>query len=88
MKMDPENLDASLVGLFQVSNGDICGTSAQIGLIIENRGLSPITSGSFSWQIGTGNLTTVNYSSTQLIGVGNRDTVFVFIVITELTTVN
>ena len=79
MKMDPENLDASLVGLFQVSNGDICGTSAQIGLIIENRGLSPITSGSFSWQIGTGNLTTVNYSSTQLIGVGSRDTVFVFI---------
>ncbi|MFY7668876.1 MAG: T9SS type A sorting domain-containing protein, partial [Crocinitomicaceae bacterium] len=79
VKMDPENLDAALVGLFQVSNGDICGTSAQIGLIIENRGLSPITSGSFSWQIGTGNLTTVNYSSTQLIGVGNRDTVFVFI---------
>lgn len=79
MKMDPENLDASLVGLFQVSNGDICGTSAQIGLIIENRGLSTITSGSFSWQIGAGNLTTVNYTSTQLIGVGSRDTIFVFV---------
>ena len=79
IKMDPENIDASLTGLFQVSNGDICGTSAQIGIIIENRGITPITSGSFSWQIGAGNLTTVNYTSNQLISVGNRDTIFVFV---------
>ncbi len=79
MKMDPENLDAALVGLFQVANGDICGTSAQIGLIVENRGTAPITSGSFSWQIGTGNLTTVDYSSSQLTSIGNRDTLFVFV---------
>jgi hypothetical protein len=79
IKMDPENIDASLTGLFQVSNGDICGTSAQIGIIIENRGITQITSGSFSWQIGTGNLTTVNYTSNQLISVGNRDTIFVFV---------
>lgn len=79
VKMDPENLDAGLVGLFQVANGDVCGTSAQIGIIVENRGTSPITSGSFSWQIGTGNSTTVNYSSTQLNNVGSRDTLFVFV---------
>jgi hypothetical protein len=79
VKMDPENLDAALVGLFQVANGDVCGTSAQIGIIVENRGTSPITSGSFSWQIGTGNATTVNYSSIQLNNVGSRDTLFVFV---------
>jgi hypothetical protein len=79
VKMDPENLDAALVGFFQVANGDVCGTSAQIGIIVENRGITPITSGSFSWQIGTGNLTTVNYTSNQLISVGNRDTIFVFV---------
>jgi hypothetical protein len=79
IKMDPENLDAALVGLFQVANGDVCGTSAQIGVIVENRGTTPITSGSFSWQIGTGNATNVNYSSTQLISVGSRDTIFVFV---------
>ena len=77
--MDPENLDAALVGLFQVANGDVCGTSAQIGIVIENRGTSPITSGSFSWQIGTGNATTVNYSSILLNNVGSRDTLFVFV---------
>ena len=79
VKMDPENLDGALVGLFQVSNGDVCGTSAQIGIIIENRGLTPITSGTFNWQIGTGNPTSVNYSSAQLNSVGNRDTIFVFV---------
>jgi hypothetical protein len=79
IKMDAENLDASVAGLFQVANGDICGTSAQIGIIIENRGITPITSGSFSWQIGTGNATNVNYSSTQLISLGSRDTIFVFV---------
>jgi hypothetical protein len=79
IKMDPQNLDAALVGLFQVANGDICGTSAQIGLIVENRGTTPINSGSFSWQIGSGNVTNVNYSSTQLNSVGSRDTIFVFV---------
>jgi hypothetical protein len=79
IKMDPENIDAALIGLFQVSNGDICGTSAQIGVIIENRGTTPITSGTFNWQIGTGNPTSVNYSSAQLNSVGNRDTIFVFV---------
>ena len=79
IKMDAENLDAALVGLFQVTNGDICGTSAQIGVIVENRGTTPITSGIFSWQIGTGNATNVNYSSSQLNSVGSRDTIFVFV---------
>lgn len=79
MKMDAENLDAALIGLFQVDSGDICGTSAQIGIIIENRGTTPITSGSCSWQIGTGNATNVNYSTNQLIFVGSRDTIFVFV---------
>lgn len=79
MKMDAENLDAALTGLFQVDSGDICGTSAQIGIIIENRGTTPITSGSCSWQIGTGNATNVNYSTNQLISVGSRDTIFVFV---------
>ena len=79
IKMDPENLDAALVGIFQVANGDICGTSAQIGVIVENRGSTPIATGSFSWQIGTGNTTNVNYSSTQLNSVGSRDTIFVFV---------
>jgi hypothetical protein len=79
IKMDPEILDANLVGLFQVANGAICGTSAQLGIIIENRGQTPILSGSYTWQIGSGNPTTVNYTSNQLSGIGSRDTLFVFV---------
>ena len=79
MKMDPENSDAALVELFQVANGDICGTSAQVGIIIENRGITPLNTGTCSWQIGSGNTTTFNFTTNQLISIGNRDTIYVFV---------
>jgi len=78
IKMNPYNLDAALVELFQVSNGEICGTTAQIGVVIENRGTTPITSGEISFGV-SGNSTLVSYASNQLNSIGNRDTIFVFV---------
>ena len=77
IRMNPDVLDASIVNAFVPGNGIACGTSSQIGVIIEQTGSTSITSGSLTWQVGSGAVTSVNYSSTQLTGIGTTDTVFV-----------
>lgn len=77
IKFNPDAKDASIAGIFQVSAGNACGSSTQIGVIIENRGTTAITSGTINWQVGSGALTNVNYTSNQLTAVGSLDTVFV-----------
>lgn len=79
VKMDPDATDASIVGVYQVVPGQICGSSVQLGVIVQNNGTNPISSGSFTWQIGTGSTTTVNYNSTQLNSVGSTDTIIITI---------
>lgn len=77
IRFNPDAKDASVAGIFQVTSGNACGSSTQIGVVIENRGTTAITSGTINWQVGSGALTNVNYTSNQLTAVGSLDTVFV-----------
>ncbi len=77
IKFNPDAKDAAISGIFQVTAGNACGSSTQIGVIVENRGTTAITSGTINWQVGSGALTNVNYTSNQLTAVGSLDTVFV-----------
>jgi hypothetical protein len=77
IRMNPEASDAMIVAVYPVNVAAICGSTAQVGVVIENRGTNPITTGSFSWQVGAGAVTNVNYSSNQLTSVGAKDTIFI-----------
>ncbi len=77
IKFNPDVKDATIAGIFQVISGNVCGSSTQLGVIVENRGTTAITSGVIQWQIGSGALTNVNYTSNQLTAVGSTDTVYV-----------
>ena len=77
IRMNPDVLDASIANAFVPGTGTGCGSSTQIGVIVEQTGSTNITSGVISWQVGSGTISTVNYTSTQLNGVGTTDTIFV-----------
>ena len=77
VRMNPDAKDATIAGIFQVTPGNICGASAQLGVIVQNVGTTAITSGVIQWQVGSGALTNVNYTSTQLNTLNATDTVFI-----------
>lgn len=77
IRMNPDVLDASVVNAFVPGTGTACGSSSQIGVIVEQTGSTSITSGSITWQVGSGAVSIVSYTSTQLNGVGTTDTIFV-----------
>lgn len=77
IRMNPDVLDASIANAFVPGTGSACGTSTQIGVIVEQTGTTSITSGVITWQVGSGAVSTVNYTSTQLTSVGATDTIFV-----------
>lgn len=77
IKFNPDVNDATISEIFQVISGNVCGASTQLGVVVENRGTTAITSGVIQWQVGTGALTNVNYTSNQLNSLGATDTVFV-----------
>ena len=79
IKMDPDATDVSVIGAFPLNPASLCGSSAQIGVIVQNNGTNPTTSGAFTWQVGNGAATAVNYSSNQLNSVGAIDTVIITI---------
>ncbi len=79
IRMNPDVLDASIANAFVPGTGTACGTSTQIGVIVEQTGTTSITSGVITWQVGSGAVSTVNYTSSQLNGVGTTDTIFVTI---------
>ena len=79
IKFNPDVKDATISGIFQALQGNVCGSSTQLGVIIENRGTSAITSGIIQWQVGTGSFTNVSYTSNQLNTIGALDTVFVIV---------
>jgi hypothetical protein len=77
IRMNPDAKDASISEIFQVTPGGICGSSTQLGVVVQNMGTAAITTGVIQWQIGSGALTNVNYTSNQLTSVGSLDTIFV-----------
>ena len=77
IRMNPDAKDASIFDIFQVTPGGVCGSSTQLGVVVQNMGTAAITSGVIQWQIGSGALTNVNYTSNQLTSVGSLDTIFV-----------
>ncbi len=77
IRMNPDAKDASISAIFQVTPGGICGSSTQLGVVVQNMGTTAITSGVVQWQIGSGALTNVNYTSNQLTSVGSLDTIYV-----------
>jgi hypothetical protein len=77
IRMNPDVLDASIANAFIPGSGTGCGSSSQVAVIVEQTGSTNITSGTISWQVGSGAISSVNYTSSQLIGVGTTDTIFV-----------
>jgi uncharacterized protein (DUF2141 family) len=77
IRMNPDLLDASIASVFVPGTGAACGSSTQIGVIVEQTGSTSITSGTLSWQVGSGAVSNVNYTSSQLNGVGTTDTIFI-----------
>ena len=90
IRMNPDVLDASIVNAFVPGNGTACGSSTQIGVIVEQTGSTNINNGVISWQVGSGTVSTVNYTSTQLNGVGITDTIYVTIngLVSGVNTIN
>ena len=79
IKMNPDANDASVVSAYVVNPATLCGATTQLGVIIQNMGTSPITTGTFTWQVGNGAPTSVSYNSNQLNAVNSIDTIFVTI---------
>ena len=77
IRMNPDALDGTISSIFQVTPGNVCGSSSQLGVVIQNLGTSSITNGVIQWQIGSGAVTNVNYTSTQLNTTNSLDTVFI-----------
>lgn len=77
IRMNPDALDATITSIFQVNPGNVCGSSSQLGVVIQNLGTTAITNGVIQWQVGSGALTNVNYTSNQLNSINSTDTVFV-----------
>jgi hypothetical protein len=78
IRFDLPAKDAAIMDVYTLPNDGSCGSSTQIGVVVENQGSNTITSGSFTWQVGAGVPTSVNYTSAQLTS-GTRDTIFVTI---------
>lgn len=79
IKMNPDANDASVINAYVVNPATLCGATTQLGVIVQNLGTTPITTGSLSWQIGNGAATTVTYNSNQLSALNSTDTIFVTI---------
>lgn len=77
IRMNPDLLDASISQLFIPGNGTACGSSSQVGVVIEQTGSTSITSGVITWQVGSGAVSSVNYTSNQLTTTGALDTIFI-----------
>lgn len=75
-KMDPDTLDLALIGAFTSQNGGICGSSTQIGVIVENRGLNGINSFELNATIGTTTSNNQTFNSSNLANYQFIDTIY------------
>ena len=77
IRMNPDLLDAAIAQIVLPGTGAACGSSSQVGVVIEQTGTTSITSGVITWQVGSGAVTSVNYTSNQLTSTGALDTIFI-----------
>ena len=79
LKFDPFNTDLSLVNVFQTTQGTLCGSSVQFGIVVENRGLNEISEGEISWSIDNGITSSAIFTTDDLSGFQNIDTIYVVV---------
>ena len=78
-KMNPDSLDIAILDAYTTQTSGICGTSTQIAVVIENRGLNNCNSFEISGQVGSSNPITQSYTSNNLSTYQTIDTVYLFI---------
>lgn len=76
-KMNPDSLDLAILSAFTTQTGGICGASTQIAVVVENRGNNAVNSFSISGQVGSGNPSNQNYTSSSLSSYQTIDTVYI-----------
>ena len=79
LKFDPLNLDLSILDVFQTTEGTLCGSSAQFGIVLENRGLTEITEGEISWSIDNGISSSSSFNSGTLADFQEIDTIYIVV---------
>ena len=79
LKFDPFNLDLSLLEVFQTTEGTLCGSSVQFGIVLENRGLSEITQGEISWTTDNGINSSAQFSTNELSDFQSVDTIYIVV---------
>lgn len=79
LKFDPFGLDLSLLEVFQTTEGTLCGSSVQFGIVLENRGLSEITEGEISWSIDNGISSSALFNSSNLVNFQEIDTIYIVV---------
>jgi hypothetical protein len=85
-KMNPDSLDLAILDAYTVQSGGICGTSTQIAVVVENRGVNAVHTFSVSTQVGSSASLTQNYTSNHLTNYQQVDTIL--ITVTGLQTGN
>ena len=79
LKFDPFNLDLSLLEVFQTTEGILCGSSVQFGIVLENRGLTEITQGEISWTTDNGVNSSAQFSTNELSDFQSVDTIYIVV---------
>jgi len=79
LKFDPFSLDLSILEVFQTTQGTVCGSSVQFGLVLENRGLNEINEGEISWSLDNGISSSSTFSSGNLTDFQDIDTIYVIV---------
>ncbi|MEN9742347.1 MAG: hypothetical protein RLZZ65_152 [Bacteroidota bacterium] len=74
--MNPDTLDLAIINAFSVQNGGICGSSTQFGVVLENQGSNVVSSGQFTYQVGSSAAQTISFNSSQLNSSNSLDTIF------------
>lgn len=76
-KMNPDSLDLAIIDAFAAQPGGICGSSAQIAVVVENRGVNAVNSFNLSAQVGTGSPVNQNFTSSNLGAYQLIDTIYI-----------
>ena len=76
-KMNPDTLDLAIINAFNAQSGGICGSSTQIAVVLENRGVNAVNSFSITSQVGSSAPLIQNLTSSNLTGYQLIDTVLI-----------
>ena len=76
-KMNPDSLDLAILDAFTVQTGGICGSSTQIAVVVDNRGVNAVNTFSVSTQVGSSPALTQNYTSNVLTSYQQIDTILI-----------